>query len=75
MKNNKLILVTQQRFKSERRNVFTKDINKIALNSNDDERMKSIDSIETYVYGASKDLVSEKEEIKFNNTITRYKND
>ena len=75
MKNNKLILVTQQRFKSERRNVFTKDINKIALNSNDDERMKSIDSIETYVYGASKDLVSEKEEIKFNNTIKRYKND
>ena len=75
MKNNKLILVTQQRFKSERRNVFTKDINKIALTSNDDERMKSIDSIETYVYGASKDLVSEKEEIKFNNTIKRYKND
>ena len=60
MKNNKLILVTQQRFKSERRNVFTKDINKIALTSNDDERMKSIDSIEAYVYGASKDLVSEK---------------
>ena len=60
MKNNKLILVTQQRFKSERHNVFTKDINKIALTSNDDERMKSIDSIETYVYGASKDLVSEK---------------
>ena len=75
MKNNKLILVTQQRFKSERRSVFTKDINKIALTSNDDERMKSIDSIETYVYGASKDLVSEKEEIKFNNTIKRYKND
>ena len=75
MKNNKLILVTQQRFKSERHNVFTKDINKIALTSNDDERMKSIDSIETYVYGASKDLVSEKEEIKFNNTIKRYKND
>ena len=69
------MLVTQQRFKSERRNVFTKDINKIALTSNDDERMKSIDSIETYVYGASKDLVSEKEEIKFNNTIKRYKND
>ena len=75
LKNNKLILVTQQRFKSERHNVFTKDINKIALTSNDDERMKSIDSIETYVYGASKDLVSEKEEIKFNNTIKRYKND
>ena len=35
--------------------------------------MQSIDSIETYVYGKSKDLVSEKEEIKCNNIIKRYK--
>ena len=31
--------------------------------------MKSIDSIETYGYGMSKDLVSEKEEIKYNKII------
>ena len=31
IKNNKSILKTQQRFKSERHNVFTKKINKIAL--------------------------------------------
>ena len=37
--------------------------------------MQSIDSIETYAYGTSKDLVSEKEEIKCNNIIKRYKND
>ena len=35
--------------------------------------MQSIDSIETYTYGTSKDLVSEKEEIKYNNTIKRCK--
>ena len=35
--------------------------------------MQSIDSIETYVYGTSKDLVSEKEEIKCDNIIKRYK--
>ena len=35
--------------------------------------MQSIDSIETYAYGASKDLVSEKEEIKCNNIIIGYK--
>ena len=29
----------------------------------------SIDPIETYAYGTSKDLVSEKEEIKCNNLI------
>ena len=31
--------------------------------------MQSIDSIETYAYVASKDLVSYKEEIKYNNII------
>ena len=73
--SNKLILQKQQRFKSERHNVFTEEINKIALSSNDDKRMQSIDSIETYAYGMSKDLVSEKEMIKCNNIIKRYKND
>ena len=33
----------------------------------------SIDSIKTYVYGTSKDLVSEKEKIKCNNIIKQYK--
>ena len=58
-KNNKLKLKTRQRFKVERHNVFTEEINKIALGSNDDKRMESIDSIETYVYVRSKDLLSE----------------
>ena len=35
--------------------------------------MESIDSIETYAYGTSKNLVSEKEEIKCSNIIKRYK--
>ena len=39
IKNNNLMLETQQRFKSERHNVFTEEINKIALSSNDDKRM------------------------------------
>ena len=70
---NKSILKIQQRFKSERRNFFTEEINKITLSSTDDERMQSIDWIETYAYGTSKDLVSDKEEIKYNNIIKRYK--
>ena len=37
--------------------------------------MESTDSIETYAYGTSKDLVSEKEEIRFNIIIKQYKND
>ena len=69
------MLQTQKRFKSERYNVFTEEINKIALSSNDDKRMQSIDSMETYVYGTSKDLVSGKEKIKCINIIKGYKND
>ena len=69
IKNNKLILKAQQRLKSERHNVFTEEINKIALSPNDDKRMQSIDLIETNAYGTIKDLVSEKEEIKCNNII------
>ena len=37
--------------------------------------MQSIDSIETYTYGTSKDLISEKEENKCDNIIKRFKND
>ena len=69
------MLKIQQRFNSERHSVFTEENNKIALNLNDDKRIQSNDSIETYAYGASKDLVSEKEEIKCNNIIKRNKND
>ena len=65
-KNNKVILKTQQRFESKRHrhNAFTEEINKMMINSNDDKNIQSIESIETDAYGTSKDLVSEKEEIK-----------
>ena len=50
-------------------------LNKIALSSGDDKRVKSIDSIETNPYGTSKNLVRKKEVIKCNNVIKRYKNE
>ena len=71
IKDNKLILKTQE---SERHNVFTEKINKIALSSNDDKKIQSVDLIEAYAYGTSKDLISEKEEIKCNNIKKQYKN-
>ena len=42
-------------------NVFSEENNKIVLISNEDRRVQSIDLIETYAHGTSKDLVSEKE--------------
>ena len=50
IKNNKLILKTQQRFRSKKHNEFTEEINKIALSSNDDKRTQSIDLIETHAH-------------------------
>ena len=56
-------------------NVFAEEINKVTLSSNDDKRMQSIDSIETYAYGTSKVLASGKAEIKSSNILKQYKND
>ena len=53
IRNNNSILKTQQRFKSERHNVFTKEINMIKSSSNDDKKMQSINLIESYPYGTS----------------------
>ena len=39
-----MLLKSKQRFRSKSHNVFTEEIRKIALSSNDDKIMKSIDS-------------------------------
>ena len=50
---NKIALKSQQRFKSERHGVYTEEINKIALSSNDDKRLQTFDRITSYPYGTS----------------------
>ena len=47
IKNNKLVLKWQQRFRSETHNVFTEEVHKTALNAHNYKRMQSIFSIET----------------------------
>ena len=49
IRNNKSISKAQQSCKTESHNVFTEEISKIALSSNDDKRMQSIYSIETHM--------------------------
>ena len=51
--NNETVLKSQQRFKSERHDVYTEEINKIALSSNDDKRLQTFDRITSYPYGTS----------------------
>ena len=51
--NNEIILKSQQRFKNERHDVYTEKINKIALSSNNDKRLQTVDGITSYTYGTS----------------------
>ena len=43
--NDKILLKSQQRFKSDYHNVCTEQINKIAHSSNDDKRLQRFDKI------------------------------
>ena len=57
---DKIILKTQQGFKTKRHNLFTEVITKIAFSSNNDKRMQSVNWIEIYAYGTTKDLTCKK---------------
>ena len=59
--NNKTTLKSQQRFKSDHHKVYTEEVNKIALSSNDDKRLQTFDRITTYPYGTNVFEVCENE--------------
>ena len=59
--NNKTILKSQLRFKSNHHNVYTEEVNKIALNSDDNKRLKIFDRVTTYPYGRNAFKVCETE--------------
>ena len=48
---DKVLLKLQQRFISRKHDVYTEDINKIALSNDDDKRIVSSDKITSYPYG------------------------
>ena len=49
--DNEPMLKSQQRFKSENHEVYTENIKKIALSSNDDKRIVALDGITSDPYG------------------------
>ena len=59
--NDKVILKLQQRLKSYNHDVYTEEVNKIALSSNDDKRLQTFDRITTYPYGTNAFKVCESE--------------
>ena len=58
---NKIVLRSQQRFKSQNHKVFTEEVNKIAISSNDDKRIQDFDGITTHAYGTLAFKVCESE--------------
>ena len=49
--NDEIVLKSQQRFKSKGHDVYTENINKIALSSNDDKMLTASNKITSYPYG------------------------
>ena len=50
---NKIMLKSQQRLKSDYHNVYTEQINKITLSSNDNKKLQTFDKIAMYPYGTN----------------------
>ena len=59
--NDKIILKSQERFRSVHHWVYTEEVNKIAQSSNDDKRLQTYDKITTYLYGTPAIKVCESE--------------
>ena len=74
--NDKIILKSQQRFKSDHHIVYTEEVNKIALSSNDDKRIQIFDKVTTYPLGRNVYKLCENEmKIVCNAKETLGKND
>ena len=58
---NKTILKSRQRFKSDHHDVYTEEVNKIALSSNDNKILQTFDRVTAYPYGTNAFKVYESE--------------
>ena len=61
LSNNKVIMRSQKRFKRDHHDMYTEEVNKIALNYTDDKRLQTFDGITTYPYGSNAFKVCESE--------------
>ena len=61
LKEKKKILRFQQIFKSDGHDVYTEEINKIALSYNDDRRLIAFDGITTYLHGIRAEILCKQE--------------
>ena len=68
---NKVLYRSQQRFRSDHHKIYTEEVNKIALSSNDDKRIQTFDKVTTYPYGTNVFKVCENEMVLKKNKVMR----
>ena len=59
--NDEVIIKSQQRFRSNHHKVYTEEVNKIALSSNDDKKIQTFDRVTTSPFGNNAFMVCENE--------------
>ena len=59
--NDKIILKSQQRCKSDHHKVYTEEVNKISLSSNNNKILQTFDKITTYPHGTNAFIACESE--------------
>ena len=59
--NDEVIIRSQQKFRSDHHRIYTQEVNKIALSSNDDKRIQKFDKVTTFPYGTNVFKVCESE--------------
>ena len=69
MFKNKVLHRSQQRFRSDHHKVYTEEVNKIALSSNDDKRIQTFDRVTTYPYSTNVFKVCENEMLLKKNKV------
>ena len=55
--NSKTIIKLRQRFRSDHHKLYTEEVNKIAISSNDDKTLETFDRITTYPYETNASLL------------------
>ena len=66
---NNEVIKSQQRFRSHHHRVYTEEVNKIALSSNDDKRIQTFDKVTMFPYGTNVFKVCETEMLLKNKLI------
>ena len=64
--NDEVIIRSQQRFRSDHDRVYTEEVNKIVLSSNDDKRLQTYDKVTTFPYETNAFKVCESEMLSKN---------